>query len=198
MARPKKLKPEPDEKPTKYRISQNHTKLTKDIDPAMTIRLQNGGFVTYEDRVAIATIYTHNKFNAAETARQLGIDERKVRAYYDQVGRNAIEEVNQERIKYMEEVHQLTGKAIAEKESEFISISADIKLSAVKRMKELVPECESIRDLATVVKVMHEVSTGKLLSDNESDNIDKKSKSVLMEVSMNILNNVTISNDGSK
>lgn len=151
-------------------------------DPVLTRKLVSGGFVTYQDRLAASKIYESNNFNLDKTANMLGVHKDQILKWHKQVKGNAIAEVAREKEEFAIEARAVTERAMAVKESEFVNLAHKVKESAIQRMKDLIPESESIRDLATVVKVMHEVTTGAILSEEEKNGIDSKPKSILMQI----------------
>lgn len=170
----------------------------KTDDPVLTRKLVAGGFVTYQDRLAVSKIYEANGYNLDKTARQLGVNEDQVKKWHEQVSDNAIGDVETEKREFAVEAQRVTDVAINVKESEFINLAFTVKELALKKVKELIPESESIRDLTAVVKVMHEINTGNKLSDEESSNLDNKSPSVMLQIAYQQLNNYNISPDGKQ
>lgn len=162
----------------------------KFTDPVLARKLSSGAFVTWQDRIAIAEIYKRSGFNLKGTAEALGIDSDAVENYFNQVQRVAIEEVKQEKLAYQVAARRATLLALEVKESEFIDKAAQIKMKAAKKIEELLPECENIRDLVAVVKVMHEVSSGRVIAENDIKDLEGKPKSVLMQVALTQINNI--------
>lgn len=170
-------------------------------DPVLTRKLVSGGFVTFQDRLAASRIYESNNYNLDKTAKMLGVHKDQILKWHRQVRENAIAEVDDEKKVFAVEARAVTDKAMAVKESEFINLAHSVKSLAIERIKELVPESDSIRDLATVVKVMHEVETGAKLTEEERKGIDNKPKSILMQIAyaqINTINTTTPDKDGQE
>lgn len=178
----------------------NNVARTKGIpdDPILTRKLAAGGFVTYQDRLAVSKIFAANGYNLDKTARQLGVNEDQVKKWHEQVSCEAIGEVENEKREFAVEAQRVTAVAFDIKESEFINLAFNIKLAAIKRVQELIPEADSLRDLTAVVKVMHEINTGSRLSEEESNKLDNKSPSVMLQIAYNTLNNFNTTPDGKE
>jgi hypothetical protein len=111
---------------------------------------------------------------------------------------NAVGEVKSEKREFALEARRVTDAAINVKESEFINLAFTVKELALKKVKELIPESESIRDLTAVVKVMHEINTGNKLSEDESSKLDSKSPSVMLQIAYQQLNTYNIKDGKEK
>lgn len=151
-------------------------------DSVLTRKLSSGGFITYADRVAVSKILESNKYNILETANQLNIDESLVKSWHDQVKNDKYAEVETEKDVYAIAVRDKTNKAMEVKTSGFLKTAFDIKEAALKRMKDLVPSSESIRDLAMVIKTLHEIETGSRMTDDEEKDLNTQQKSFMMNV----------------
>lgn len=160
-------------------------------DPVLTRRIKTGGFVTWQDRLAVAEIYKQMKYNLSATAKILEIDPDTVKRYSDQVNRMAVDEVKQEKYEFMLAAKKATLEAMDIKESKFIELAFDVKKQAVEQIKDLLPGCDSIRDLVAVVKVMHEVGTGRKTAEELEGEIEGKPASVLMQVAIQQLNMIS-------
>ena len=158
-------------------------------DSVLTRKLSSGGFITYADRVAVSKILESNKYNILETANQLNIDESLVKSWHDQVKNDKYAEVETEKDVYAIAVRDKTNKAMEVKTSAFLKTAFDIKEAALKRMKDLVPSSESIRDLAMVIKTLHEIETGSRMTDDEEKDLNTQQKSFMMNVVVQQLKN---------
>lgn len=154
--------------------------LGEQFDPLL-VRIKQGGYITYADRCAVYEIFKMNGDNIRETSRQTGLHQNTVRRYVDQVVRQAESEVNAERTEYAIAVREEVHSKMMERETQFIDTASTIKSEALEQMRALIPMTMKLSDITGAVKVLHEITTGKIITDQESKEIENKPRGVAME-----------------
>lgn len=157
-------------------------------DPTLTRKLCNGEYLTFADRVAVSEILKANKFNYAQTARELGVEEKRIRKWHDQAQSMNYVEVEQERVEYAVAVREEVKVMLAGRNEKFVEAAFHVKQMALDKLKELIPGSESVRDMVAAVKVLHEIETGSQMSDDETKALENKPKSVLLQIACQTLN----------
>lgn len=159
--------------------------LGEQFDPLL-VRIKQGGYITYADRCAVYEIFKMNGDNIRETSRQTGLHQNTVRRYVDQVVRQAESEVNAERTEYAIAVREEVHSKMMERETQFISDASTIKQKALDLIKDKLDDKDKsklipLKDITGTLKVLHEITTGKIITDQESKEIENKPRGVAME-----------------
>lgn len=158
-------------------------------DP-LDVRIKGGGYINYADRCAVYQIYLRNKQNLRATMRQTKLDMDTVKRYIDQVQRQAEDEVLAERTEYSLAVHEEVKKMMDEKEHQFIKDVSEVKVKALELIKnklETSGKRQSLKDLTSAVKVLHEITTGNKLPDEEEQRLNNKPKGHAMQQATKLL-----------
>ena len=178
-----------------FKIMARH-KGQKD-DPIITRKLKNGEFLTYKDRVTVSEILKSNNYNIRETSRQLGVNEDQIKEWHRQVQESDYASVDAEKVEYAVAVNNEVQTALAQRNSRFIERAYTIKEMALTRLKDLIPESDSVRDMVAAIKVLHEIEHGGKMSEQDEKELAGKPKNMLMEIAAQTIEIVN-TNKGKK
>lgn len=124
-------------------------------------------YYTEQQQLEALAVLQSNEWNFQKTSIQLGIQRATLERWGDSHPEFKKALHGSEKI-FLDKIAEQTATQASHKRGEFLNEVYDLKLKTVKHVKNIVEDSDSIRDLSGLLKILHEITDGKVVAQENN------------------------------